>query len=79
MPDLGPHATFIIAAYAVTFVSIGALTLAIFEDDRKQRRVLAELERRGIRRRSAKPSRKTTAKAPPAKRKPRATHSRGKA
>ncbi|MEZ5828480.1 MAG: heme exporter protein CcmD [Hyphomicrobiales bacterium] len=79
MPDLGPHATFIIAAYAVTFVAIGALTLAILEDDRKQRRVLAELERRGIRRRSAKPPRKTTAKATPAKRKPRATRSRSKA
>ena len=53
MPDLGPHAIFILAAYGVTFVAVAALTLAIVEDDRKQRRHLAELERKGIRRRSA--------------------------
>jgi heme exporter protein D len=55
MPDLGPHAIFIIAAYAVTFVAVAALAFCIVEDDRKQRRLLADLERRGIRRRSAKP------------------------
>ncbi len=44
MPDLGQHAAFIIAAYAVTFVAIAALALFIVEDDRKQRRLLAELE-----------------------------------
>jgi heme exporter protein D len=53
MPDLGPHAIFILAAYGVTFVAVAALTLAVVADDRKQRRLLAELERRGIRRRSA--------------------------
>jgi heme exporter protein D len=53
MPDLGPHATFILAAYGVTFVAVAALALAIVADDRKQRRLLADLERRGIRRRSA--------------------------
>ncbi len=53
MPDLGPHADFIIAAYGVTFVAIAALVFFIVADDRKQRRLLAELERRGIRRRSA--------------------------
>lgn len=53
MPDLGPHASFILAAYGVTFVAIAALAFAIVEDDRKQRRILAELEARGIRRRSA--------------------------
>jgi len=79
MPDLGPHAIFIVAAYAVTFVAIGTLTLAVLEDDRKQRRMLAELERRGIRRRSSKPPRTSTAKATPAKRKPRASRSRSKA
>ena len=55
MPDLGPHAIFILAAYGVTFVAVAALAFAIVEDDRKQRRILAELERRGIRRRSAEP------------------------
>jgi heme exporter protein D len=53
MPDLGQHADFIIAAYGVTFVAVAVLAFFIVEDDRKQRRLLAELERRGIRRRSA--------------------------
>jgi heme exporter protein CcmD len=44
MPDLGQHAAFIIAAYAVTFAAIAALALFIVEDDRKQRRLLAELD-----------------------------------
>jgi heme exporter protein D len=64
MPDLGPHAIFILAAYAVTFVAVAALAAAIVEDDRKQRRILAELEARGIRRRSAAPK-----SAPKSKRK----------
>jgi len=53
MPDLGQHAGFILGAYGVTFVAVAALAFAVIEDDRKQRRLLADLERRGIRRRSA--------------------------
>jgi heme exporter protein D len=53
MPDLGPHAIFIWGAYAVTFAVIAALAFSIFEDDRWQRRALEELERKGVRRRSA--------------------------
>jgi heme exporter protein D len=53
MPDLGPHAVFIIAAYAVTFAAVAALAYFIVADDRKQRRLIADLEARGIRRRSA--------------------------
>lgn len=76
MLDLGPHANFIVAAYAVTLLALGALTLIIVGDDREQRRMLADLERKGIRRRSAakpktpaaKTRTKKTAKAP-AKRK----------
>ena len=78
MPDLGPHAAFIIAAYAVAFVALGTLTLFTVADDRKQRRILIEMERRGIRRRSAaKPAapnvktRTTKAAKAPSKRKPR--------
>ena len=67
MLDLGPHASFIIAAYAVTFVAVAALAFFIVEDDRKQRRILAELERKGIRRRSAEP--KPTPSKPKSKRK----------
>ncbi len=63
MPDLGPHAVFIWAAYGVTFVTVAALIAYIVEDDRRQRRILAELERQGITRRSAKaPAGKTQAK-----------------
>ena len=53
MLGLGPHASFIVAAYAVAFVGIAALILSTVGDDLKQRRRLAELERQGIRRRSA--------------------------
>jgi len=53
MLDLGPHAIFIVAAYGVTFAAVGALAWAILADDRKQRELLADLERRGVRRRSA--------------------------
>jgi heme exporter protein D len=55
MPDLGPHASFILSAYAVTALAVGALIYFILAEDRRQRRLLAELERRGIKRRSAKP------------------------
>ena len=53
MLGLGPHASFIIAAYAVAIAALGVLTVATLADDRKQRRLLADLERRGITRRSA--------------------------
>jgi hypothetical protein len=36
-------------------LAVGALTFFILGEDRRQRRLLAELERRGIKRRSAKP------------------------
>ncbi|MDJ0512342.1 MAG: heme exporter protein CcmD [Methyloceanibacter sp.] len=53
MLGLGPHASFIIGAYGAAFVTLGALVIAIVLDDRKQRRLLADLERRGITRRSS--------------------------
>ena len=56
MPEFGQHAIFILAAYGVTFVAVCALALVIVEDDRKQRRLLLELERKGIRRRSTAPA-----------------------
>ena len=70
MIDLGPHAAFIVAAYAVTFLAVAALALFIVEDDRRQRRLIAALEARGIKRRSAQ------AKAPAAK--PRARRKSGR-
>jgi heme exporter protein D len=58
MPDLGPHANFILAAYGFTFAAVAALALFIVADDRKQRQRLADLEAKGVRRRSAaKPAR----------------------
>jgi len=70
MFHLGPHASFIWAAYGVTFVAVAALAIAIVTDERRQRRLLADLEKQGIRRRSAR----TKSKAPRAK--PRARKAR---
>ena len=51
--NLGPHAFFIAAAYVVTgFVVLGLVARAVV-DHRIQARRLAELEARGMRRRSA--------------------------
>ena len=51
--NLGPHAAFIIAAYGVAIGVIGAMIAWIMVDYRWQRRTLADLERRGVVRRSA--------------------------
>ncbi len=75
MPDLGPHASFIIAAYAVTALAVGALIGFVLGEDRRQRRQLAELERQGITRRSAKPKAETSATVKHAA-KPRASRPR---
>jgi len=72
MFDLGPHASFIIAAYGVTVLAVGALVYATLEDDRKQRRTLDELERKGIRRRSATKPASTTVKSTAKKKAPAA-------
>jgi heme exporter protein D len=52
MSDLGPHAGFILASYAAVTVVLGGLILSILLDHRAQTRALAELEQRGIGRRS---------------------------
>jgi heme exporter protein D len=49
---LGPHGAFIIASYAATILIVGGLILAAVLDQRAQKRALAELEARGVRRRS---------------------------
>ena len=71
MPDLGPHAAFIWAAYAVTFIAVAALIVFIVQDDRRQRQLLADLERQGIRRRSANPDAPKQRQAKPRARKPK--------
>ena len=50
--NLGPHADFIIAAYAVVVIVIAALIGWIIVDYAAQRRILADLEQRGVTRRS---------------------------
>ena len=52
LPDLGNHAGFIIASYAISLVVIGGLIAWIRHDYRHQKSILAELEARGLRRRS---------------------------
>lgn len=51
--DLGPHANFIIAAYATVAVVLAGLIGWLVFDGRYQRRLLDELHARGARRRSA--------------------------
>ena len=50
--DLGPHAAFIIAAYAVVAVVMCGLVAWLILDGRRPQRTLAALEARGVRRRS---------------------------
>ena len=52
--DLGPHAVFIIGAYAVAFLIVAVLVAWIALDNRRQKRILADLEARGITRRSGR-------------------------
>jgi heme exporter protein D len=51
--DLGPHAGFIVAAYITTAAVVTALVTSVIADYATQKRALADLERRGITRRSA--------------------------
>jgi heme exporter protein D len=52
--DLGPHAAFIWASYAAAAVVLVGLAAWLLIDGRRQQRLVAELEARGVRRRSAK-------------------------
>jgi len=53
--DLGPHADFIVGAYIIAMAVVAALVVWVTADHAAQKRALAELERRGITRRSAEP------------------------
>jgi heme exporter protein D len=50
--DLGPHAEFIWLSYAAAVVVVAALMVWAFGGEARNRAKLAELERRGITRRS---------------------------
>ena len=54
MFDLGKHAVFIWGAYGATIAVLAGLIAWIYADARHQRRLLAQLEAKGVRRRSAK-------------------------
>jgi heme exporter protein D len=51
--DLGPHAGFIVIAYALTSTIVAILVGWVVLDHRQQARSLADLEARGVTRRSA--------------------------
>lgn len=50
--SLGPHASFIVTAYIVTVVVMIGLIGWILRDYASQKRILADLEQRGVKRRS---------------------------
>ena len=50
--DLGPHSAFIVTAYAAAVIIIGGLIAWVLLDHRRQLRKLADLETRGVTRRS---------------------------
>jgi heme exporter protein D len=50
--NLGPHADFIVAAYAVAILVVAALIVWVALDHRAQKRQLANLEARGVSRRT---------------------------
>jgi len=52
--NLGPHAEFIVAAYAVALFVVAALIAWVMLDYAAQRRILGDLEERGVTRRSAR-------------------------
>jgi len=53
--NLGPHADFIVAAYAIAVLVIAALIGWVAVDHRAQKRSLERLEARGMTRRSDRP------------------------
>ena len=51
--DLGPHAGFIVGAYSAVAVILAGLIAWLFYDGARQASALADLEAKGVRRRSA--------------------------
>ena len=50
--NLGPHADFIVATYAVTLFVVAGLVAWVVLDYSAQRRILGDLEQSGVTRRS---------------------------
>ncbi|MEW6454192.1 MAG: heme exporter protein CcmD [Pseudomonadota bacterium] len=57
--NLGPHADFIVIAYAIAALTVAALIGWVWLDYRAQKVALDELEARGVTRRSARATEKT--------------------
>ena len=53
--NLGPHAAFIVAAYAAAAAVVLGMIVWVRADHAAQRRLLSDLEARGVTRRSDKP------------------------
>jgi len=53
--ELGPHAPFIIAAYVVAAMIVLGLIAWVLADHEAQRRLLADLDARGVTRRAKPP------------------------
>ena len=53
---LGPHADFIVAAYAITVFAVALLIAWVVLDHSAQKRSLSDLEERGVMRRSRRQS-----------------------
>jgi heme exporter protein D len=62
--DLGPHATFILIAYGLATITVVGLTLWVILDHRTQTRQLADLEKRGVTRRSGRRAAPATGAGP---------------
>jgi heme exporter protein D len=58
--DLGPHSAFIVAAYTAFAVIVGGLIGWLILDGRRQAKLLADFEAKGVRRRSAPDDRKNS-------------------
>jgi heme exporter protein D len=53
--DLGPHAAYIWASYAVVAIVLAGLVAWLIADGRHQQRLLDELDARGVKRRPGPP------------------------
>ena len=58
--ELGPHTAFIVTAYAIAALVVVLLIVWVLLDYRAQKQNLADLETRGVMRRSDRASRQTT-------------------
>jgi heme exporter protein D len=56
--DLGPHAAFIVSAYAAAVAIVAVLVLWVLLDRRRLARALGELEASGVTRRSEREERR---------------------